>query len=368
MTIRKRGKKFYFTVDFTDEDGVRRRVERVGCESLRDTKKMARAAQAAADEERFLAMKAVSVERFYAQWIAEDLLSGSYKVNTVRRYQSVVRNYILPRFGQLKLQALTPRLLQNFLNDLSQTLSRSSVNSIRVVLKQSLAWAVDFGRYIPDSPADRLRVPRDFKAPEEVEIFPPDEMAAIFRRFPEGSKLYALIRLSYYTGMRLGECCALTWDNVDFSRNEIHVRGTVVNDGAWRMQDLPKTKASRRTVNFGQALSDILQNLKRRQAVDRFRYGTYYRSGNFVCSLESGEMMNPDDARYFNMWCKSEFGHGSFHSLRHTYATMLLEAGADLELVSKQLGHSSIAVTAKYYSHVLDKRRARLTSYMDAAL
>lgn len=372
MTIRKRGKKFYFTVDFTDENGVRRRVERVGCESLSDTKKMQRAAQTAADQDRFHAEKAISVKRFYELWTAESLLSGSYKPNTIRRYKSVIQNYIIPSFGEMKLRKLTPRILQNFLNDLRHTLSRSSIKSILAILKQSLAWAADIGQYIPDSPAVRLHVPKYYDAPDEIKVFRPDEMKRIFSRFPENSKLYLLIRLSYYTGMRLGECCALTWKNVDLSRREILIRGTVVNDGAWKVQKIPKTKSSCRAVSFGRALADILTATKKRQSLNRFKYGTFYSLGtvenNFVCTLESGEMMNPDDARYFNMFCKEEFGHGSFHTLRHTYATMLLEAGADIELVSKQLGHSSINITAQYYSHVLDKRRAKLTAYMDAAL
>ena len=79
-------------------------------------------------------------------------------------------------------------------------------------------------------------------------------------------------------------------------------------------------------------------------------------------------MITPDDLRYFNTWCKNNFGFGSFHTLRHTYATNMLEAGADLELVSKQLGHNSIVTTAKYYSHVLDKRKRLVADIMDKAL
>ena len=69
--------------------------------------------------------------------------------------------------------------------------------------------------------------------------------------------------------------------------------------------------------------------------------------------------------RFFNQWVKANIGHGSFHTLRHTYATALLESGADLELVSKQLGHSNMTITAKFYSHVLEKRRKKIATLAD---
>ena len=65
------------------------------------------------------------------------------------------------------------------------------------------------------------------------------------------------------------------------------------------------------------------------------------------------------------MWCKEEFGHGSLHSFRHTHATMLLEHGEELELVSKRLGHSNITTTANIYSYILDKSNAKLLSALN---
>lgn len=68
----------------------------------------------------------------------------------------------------------------------------------------------------------------------------------------------------------------------------------------------------------------------------------------------------------FNKWCKETFGEGSTHSLRHTHATMLLEAGESLEAVSKHLGHTTIMTTSKYYSHVTEKGKSQLKNTMDA--
>ena len=74
-------------------------------------------------------------------------------------------------------------------------------------------------------------------------------------------------------------------------------------------------------------------------------------------------------ARYFNQWCGETFGAGyTFHSMRHTHATLLLESGEDLELVSKRLGHGSINTTEQTYSHVLDARKQKTRSLLDQVL
>lgn len=368
MSIRKRGNKYYYTVFYTDDGGVRRRVERAGTGDLRETKKLERMAQADADRERFQALSAISVESFYEQWMEEALVPTSFTVNTIRSYRSAVKNHILPRFRGMKLQSLTPRMLQNFLNDLAESRARASVRIICSALRVSLAWAADMCGYLPDSPASRIHTPRSHAAPEDTEIFSPEDMDRIFSYYSEGAKLFLPVRLAYYTGMRAGECCALQWSDVDLRGREIFVRRTVVRGDTWFVQELPKTKSSVRHIPFPSALLPLLKAAKLHQAVSRFKCGPFYVPGDFVCALDSGEMLTPNDIRAFNGWCKTSIGHGSFHTIRHTYATMLLEAGADLELVSKQLGHSSLSITARVYSHVLDRRKAKLVSIMDKAL
>lgn len=368
MSIRKRGNKYYYTVFVTDENGVRRRIERAGTGDLRETRKIERAAQADADRERFQILSSITVERFYEQWMEEALVPSSFTVNTIRSYRSAVINHILPRFQGMKLRSLTPRLLQKFLNDLSSSMSHSSVRSICSALRVSLAYAADICEYIPDSPAARIHLPRRRAAPEETEIFSPPEINKMFSYFSEENKLFLPIRIAYYTGLRVGECCALQWSDVDLRRKEFYVHRTAVYSDKWYSQEIPKTKSSTRRIPFPAALLPLLEIAKHRQALDRFRAGPFYIDGNFVCALGSGEMLTPDDIRYFNRWCKQFLGHGSFHTLRHTYATMLLEAGADLELVSKQLGHSSLTITARVYSHVLDRRKSKLVSIMDKTL
>lgn len=371
MYIRKRGNKYYYTIEVKDEAGNRKKIERAGSISKAETNKMWRQAQAEADRVgSFDISSNISVEDFYSLWIREVLeVEGSYKTNTVKLYKSLIRSHILPRFGSYKLKRITPRLLQNFLNEKKSSLSRSSLNCLVAVLKRSFIYAVDFGRFLSTSPAMNIHVPRVYKdTPDPVKTFSREQMQKIFDKFNEEHKFYPAICAAYYLGFRIGECCALTWDDINMKKNEITVRRTAVYDAGWTIQDLPKSNSSVRTAPFGQNFRRILLSIHDRREHLKKEYGAFYSAGNYVCSLPNGEMITPDDLRYFNTWCKKNFGFGSFHTLRHTYATNMLEAGADLELVSKQLGHNSIVTTAKYYSHVLDKRKRLVADLMDKAL
>lgn len=152
MHIRKRGNKYYYTVEVRDEAGNRKKIERAGPISKTETKR--RQAQAEADRAgSFDTASNISMEDFYALWIREVLeVEGSYKTNTVKLYKSLIRSHILPRFGSYKLKRITSQLLQNFLNKKKSSLSRSSLNCLVAVLKWSFMYAVDFGRFLPVSP------------------------------------------------------------------------------------------------------------------------------------------------------------------------------------------------------------------------
>lgn len=363
--LRKRGNKWYYTIETYDEYGNRKRVERVGTEDKVETRKLAMKAQAEYETTlRIRAGQNITYGKVLDQWLAS-LPDSGLKVNTIKRYQSIVHVHLRPSLGRLVLKRITPRHLQEYLN--SVPLGHESVNSIASAIKKSFAYAVVMCQYLEHSPADYLKVPRKMTVGTEGIAFSPDEMETIFSQFRR-SDMRTAIYLSYYTGLRLGECCALTWDNVDLRNNEIYVCATLINDGGWMVQEIPKTKSSIRTVQIPAKLHEYLSEERLLAMTTRMKYGSYYTNTNFVCRHENGRGLTPDNIRYFNQWCKNALGHGSFHSLRHTYATMLLEHGADLELVSKQLGHSSIVITAKVYSHVLEKRKDKLVKIMDAAL
>lgn len=364
--IRKKGNRWYFTIEI-GEGGKRKRKELAGGK----TKAEAEAAYARALVDlqvngAYIEPTKKTLNEFASEFFTDN--SRNVHANTIKSYQSIYRNHIAPIIGEHKLRTIKPRTLQNLLNQKKEAgLARSTVSSIYTVLKRLFVYAADFCEYIPKNPAQNIHLPKYTQPPRTVLSFSPQQVAEIFRRFPKGHQFFLPLAISYYTGARFGECCALTWQDVDFDTREISITRTVVEmSGGLTVQDVPKTSSSFRIIPCGKKLINILRAEKALQAAARLAGSGY--ADNFIIHDKHGKLMGPNAIRYFNMYIK-KYGNGySVHSMRHTHATMLLEAGEELELVSKRLGHASIDITAKTYSHVLEARKNKSRRLIDEIL
>lgn len=366
MYCHKRGKKWYYRIEIKDETGKRKRIERVGGATRQECERAYRAAMTEIDQTgEFSEPTNMTVAEYFTEWLAE-YVEINLRPNTIRVYRAMIANHIIPALGEIKLRRVSSRLLQNFLNARKEKYSHGTLISLCSILKKSFAWAKDMDNYLRANPAAIIQVPHHDQAPKETAVFNPAQLAAIFEKFPPGHQFYMPVALAYHTGMRLGECLALTWQDIDMDNREIYIHATVI--GAGEIQPIPKSKHSIRTIPFGQKLYKILKAEKARQAANKLKYGKHYAKGDLVCSWPDGSILRPDDLRHFGQFCKRELGAGSFHSLRHTHATMLLEGGASLEIVSKRLGHSSLYITAQIYSHILDRRKSNTVQLLDEVL
>lgn len=364
--LRKRGNRWYFTIEI-GEGGKRKRKELAGGR----TKAEAEAARARAMVElevngTYVEPTKKTLDEFAAEFFADN--NRSVHANTIKSYKSIYDHHISPAIGSHRLRLIKPRTLQNLLNEKKdEGLSRSTVSSIHTVLKRMFVYASDFCEYIHRNPAQNIHVPKYTQPPRIVSAFSPRQVEEIFKRFPQGHQFFLPLAISYHTGARFGECCALTWQDVDFDRRELSISKTVIQtpDGLI-VQDTPKTSSSFRCVPIGKTLISILRTEKARQAAARLA-GIGFKD-NYIVHDRHGRLMGGNAIRFFNMYCK-KFGEGfSIHSMRHTHATMLLEAGEDLELVSKRLGHSNLNTTAKTYSHVLENRKTKSRELLDNIL
>lgn len=364
MSLRKRGKRWYYTIEIGTHNGKRKRIERLGGRTKAEAQKAFIATRARLDRTGMYRDDSdITVGVFMDHWLSQSVVV-ELKSNTFRRYQSVVEHHIKPVMGDMKIREITPLFLQNFLNEKKGGRSRATVASIYAVLKKSFAYAVDICQYIQSDPAVRIHVPKFDEKPHEISPFSSGEMQVILSKWEPGHQYYMAVRCSYYIGLREGECAALQWEDVDLDKNLVHIHATLLQDGT--IQQMPKSLSSDRVISFGKQMHDIFQSEKIRQLTARMEYGKYYQGHGFICCRTDGSMLRLDDFRYFRKWCRSNLNHGNFHTLRHTHATMLLEDGMELELVSKRLGHASILVTSKTYSHILQKRAKKETFHLNA--
>lgn len=172
---------------------------------------------------------------------------------------------------------------------------------------------------------------------------------------------YRGIVICLYTGLRIGELLALTWDDINFEKGILSVTKTCHdgnrNGGHIRIMDTPKTENSRRQIPLSKALVRILKEIKK----------------NSKCEFVIADGENPVFVRSYQrtfelLLKKIGLQHKGFHSLRHTFATRALECGMDVKSLSEILGHKNATITLNRYAHSLWEHKADMMNKLSKML
>jgi integrase len=170
-----------------------------------------------------------------------------------------------------------------------------------------------------------------------------------------GDRLEALYRLAIMTGMRQGELLGLQWADVDWNASRLEVRHTLVRlKGEWTLAE-PKSGRSQRSIKLAPTVLQALRSHRAGQNAERLAIGRAWQDRDLVFTHEDG---SPLDARALarhlrKLLATAGLPRSRFHDLRHTAGTSLIADGIPLVMVKDLLGHSTIAITADIYSHVL---------------
>ena len=385
VRTRKRGKYWEYEFDAAKVAGKRNRISKSGYK----TKAEAVAAGAAAMAEyNSSGIKFIPSEMSYADfldyWI-ESYCLITLKKTTLDNYKKRVKSHIKPSLGAYKLTSLTTAGLQKFINSkIDAQYSLNTLSVLRGILTGSLQYAVR-QNMLKSNPAREIRIPTE-RSTESLQLrsaphryLPPDVIEKIFERFPEKHPSHIPLMLGYRCGLRLGEAFAITWDCVDLEKGQIYINKQVQWNPAeqWWFFTNPKFN-SFRTIDLDNSLLELLRRERKRQDKDRAyyedMYTVYYENDvrGLVTSPDQASSATPielmlvrQDGSYIQartMQHASSVIHYelgvkdfTFHSLRHTHATMLAEAGMPQKYTQQRLGHKDISVTLKYYTHLTDK-------------
>ncbi|MET1925245.1 site-specific integrase [Enterococcus faecium] len=368
--MRKRGKRWYYYFEDINDDGSRKKVEKVGGDTRPEAEAALRKVLSDIDEtgQYFLGTD-TRVKQYLDFWM-EEYVKLNLKYNTYENYRFTIKNHINGYLGKKKLTDLSPALLQNFINaEFKKGYSKKTMTITHSVLKNALNMAVYPWGLIKQNPMLYVKIPKYEERPttkKDLKIISLEDFDHMLEITPEGHPFYIPLNIGFYTGMRVGEVCGLTWDNVDFSNGTITVEKQMVkNDGEW-VYGTPKTSSSNRTIFIGQTLLAILKKHKKQQLENRMKYGKLYIDSNAVCTKEDGELVTPSVVKWNTRRISNALSLSfNFHSLRHTHATLLLENGAKMKEISERLGHSRISITMDTYSHVTDKMRNETVDIME---
>ena len=265
--------------------------------------------------------------------------------------------------GETKLQKIEKREIVKLQQNLAQRLSASTTNSVIVLLKTVLNAAVDDEIIIknPAASVKPLRMDDRPKASETIHRALTREEQQAFIQEAKQEWLYEFFCFSLCTGMRLNEIVALKWQDIDYINNVIHVTKTVSwKQGGGITETSPKSETSKRDIPMNDTIKKVLQMQRKKMAMI---YGEIVArkmdSNIFIGSNGSRAVASSTVAFSINNVLKRlrqqgiEIERFTHHAFRDTFATRYIEEGGNMQTLQKILGHSSLAMTADLYAHVL---------------
>ncbi|MGZ0150369.1 tyrosine-type recombinase/integrase [Kribbella sp. WER1] len=375
--VMKRGNTWSYVIRVIDPDTGRSKPKWVGGFATEDDAKAARdEARRAARRGEYVDRSAITVSQYLRDWLDAHALET--KPRTLSGYRWLVRQYVEPRIGRMRLQAVRPTTLTAMYLDLldsgrvdGKPLARATVDKVHAVLRKAFNDAVRFEQILPSNPAERAKRPRR-EARRLGEVWTAGELR-LFLDLVGGHRLGAFYRLAAYTGARRGELLNLRWSDVDWKAPAIRIRGSVgIVDGE-RVEGTTKG-GTERTVSLDPGTVDVLKAHRRAQMEDQAALGDAWVNTGHLFTTGLGVPIYPDTVtqlmgkviRSYNHPDPDDpdkgpdkpLPHARLHDLRHVHATMLLVAGVPVHVVAERLGHADPAITLRIYAHVIRRHAA----------
>jgi integrase len=355
---------WWFVVDLSPAaDGRRRQAKRRGFKTKAE-------AQAALDELRVTARQGSYVpptRQRLGEFLTDDWLPAikvTIEESTWASYERYLRLHVIPRLGGVRLEAVDAGMLNRLYADLLDHgrldgkpggLSRQSVRYIHTVIGRALSDAVRWGRIVRN-PARAATPPKaaqiKTQAPE-MRTWDAETLTR-FLEAERGSRYHAAFLFLGTTGCRRGEALGLRWSDVDLDAGRASLRHTIgAIDHRIYEKSTPKSHRAR-VIDLDANTVAALRSWRTRQAEERLLVGPGYDDQGLVFCHPDGRPYHPD--RFSREFNRRVARHGvpriRLHDLRHTWATLALQAGIDVKIVSERLGHASATITWDIYQHV----------------
>ena len=300
----------------------------------------------------------ITMDKWYEVWI-DTYKKSQCRNTTLATYDRMYHRWISPEIGKMQLKNLTNLQLQRIINNLE---SRGMRELARAVLTNMLKYATQC-EIVCKNVALNLNIYRPGDEDEEAEFLTDEEIKIIFK-YSEGQTINDIFRLALQTGMRVGEIIGLTWENVDFKNNTIHIVQQLVTvedpeTGKWVNEvHPPKTLAGIRDVPMTKEARNVLKKQREKNNMIEFRNKTDYvfLTRNHTPQFRASISKMSDRLRDKIKKDYPDFVNFSPHTFRHTFATRMIMAGVKPKVLQKILGHKQLQTTMDLYCHVADQQ------------
>ena len=314
-----------------------------------------------------------TVADFFPDCLETHIRLKELRPQTAEDYRHHLHTYIIPKLGTVKMKDCSAIVLNKFLNDLQGVrnrvnlpLSRSVVEKITYLLKIGFKGAKVAGVIVFD-PTREISIPRSSNKEVAKEISP--HILKTIRQEWWNERLAPFFETCLATGARGGEVGALRWSDIDFQAKTIQISKThYFKNGRW-YENAPKSRSGSRTVSISDELIQVLKDWRKRQAEDRLKAGSYWKSGEYVFASEIGEpIAHPT---YYNAWRRTlrrlKIKGFKVHSLRHTHISTLLRQGIALNIVARRVGDKPETIL-RTYAHCLPQDDLKCAQVFEEAL
>lgn len=296
---------------------------------------------------------------------------------TAYNYEKQINYHFMAYFGNKKLKDITPGVITEYFNQHKtkdkdgnyQPLKYSTAKKLYTILQSVFTFAVSQD-FIKDSPCRNIILPNN-KADNDGKrkYLTEEELKPFLALFEEYSSFNTIIKLLLYTGMRSGECLGLQWSDIDFENKRIHIEHTLSDVGGDHFLTTPKTKGSKRYIYMSDSVADMLKEHKREQHKIIMALPNYeHKEMVFTSATGKYKDRSSLNTSFKRRLKGTGFEFLTLHALRHCNATLLLNSGVDIKVVSEHLGHSDISVTADIYADVLSSTKVKTAEIIQLKL
>jgi integrase len=294
----------------------------------------------------------------FADWLATwQPTTVDLRPSSRARDDSYLRTHVLPRFGAVRLEAITPLEVRSWVTDLTRRgLAPATVHKAYQTLAKVLRAAVD-ANLLPDTPCRRIPLPKVER--EEMRFLSPDEIATLASAI--APRYRALVLFGGYCGLRLSELAGLRRSALDLRRGRVRVSENAVEVRGTIELGAPKTRAGRRTVPIPASVVGCLEQHLAEFAVEEPTALVFGGPDGGV--LRAGSWRS----RVWNPAIRAAELEGvRIHDLRHTAVSLWIAAGANPKQIATWAGHTSVSIVLDRYGHLYEGHETDVLDRLDA--